>query len=208
MENGVRRVAGGAVAGPALARESFAAVFAVICLSCVVRLATGRRAGAGSPGRHEDLAQVVMGLGMIAMCLSWTGVGPRAVLLVVFGVEVVGFAGLLLGGNDHAAGRNTWECVHHLMASLAMVYMALALSGESVTGSMALAPLAGAFGMYFLLYTGWAAARMAAAPMRAASNGGAGGVAAIPVILRRPRVIEGCRALMGAGMAYLLLAGM
>jgi hypothetical protein len=176
----------------------------VICLSCAVRL-TAARADGVPPGRREDLAQVLMGLGMIVMLLSWTAALPRVALLVVFGVEAVGLAGLLLRGERHA-DRDTWECVHHFMASLGMVYMALALTGGTAAGSMPAAPLAAAFGTYFLAYAVWAGLRtLAGGRVLASSNAGGGRLA---VLLRRPRLVDGCRAAMGLGMSYLLLAAM
>jgi hypothetical protein len=224
-----------------------AAALVVVSASCVVRLATVRRLGP-VPAEHEDLAQVAMAIGMIVLFLPGPGgttdLVTRTVLLLVFGVEAVGWTGLLLRGT-RSGTRETWECVHHLMASLAMVYLALAVVGD--TGAMSapmsemapMAPLGTAFGMYFLLYAVWAGARMLR-PVPVVAGGGTHAVGAvgvgravvafvaglggggrhrsqvapnnrlaeIPVLLRRPRVVEGCRAIMGAGMACMLLAGM
>jgi hypothetical protein len=180
--------------GPVWARWCFAALLAVICVSCVVRL-TAARAHRPSPA-SDDLGQALMGLGMIAMFASVSGALPKTVLVVVFGASAAGFAGLLARGVP-CGERETWECVHHVVASVAMVYMALAATGPR----MAVPSLAGAFGVYFLAYAGWAGLRMAGAPQMAVGTGVAG-------VLRRPRVVEACRAGMGLSMAYLLLGAM
>lgn len=186
--------------GPDWLRWTVALLLGVICVSCLARLATARHHPTVAPRPHEDLAQVLMGVGMIAMLVSWLGTGPRAALLLVFAVTAAGFTGLLVRGrpgDTGTAGRDTWESVHHLVASLAMVYMAVAMPGRA--GDLpAVRPLAAAFGMYFLLYAGWAGLRMVAAST-VSMGGGVG------ALLRRPRIVDGCRAAMGLGMAYALL---
>jgi len=179
------------MAGPAWLRWCFAGLVAAICVSCVIRVAaTGR---GGSPARREEFAQVVMGLGMIAMFLSWSGIAPRTGYVLVFGGSAAGYAALLFR-DVVCAPREAWECVHHLMASLAMVYM--------VVGLTALPSLAATFAVYFLGYAGWGVARViGGSPVTVT---GSGAVA----VLRQPRVIEACRAAMGLSMAYLLFSAM
>ena len=178
------------MAGAAWLRWGFAGLLAVICLSCVIRVAAARRDE--TPGRREEFAQVVMGLGMIAMFLSWTGLAPRVVYLLVFGVSAAGYAALLLR-DSVCAPREAWECTHHVMASVAMIYMAV--------GTAAVPALAGAFGVYFLGYAGWGVLRVAGGGAVVTGSG-------VVALLRRPRVIEACRATMGLSMAYLLLSAM
>jgi len=60
-----------------------------------------------------------------------------------------------------------------------------------------MSPLAVSFGLYFLVYGVWSGIR-ALQPV-AVSAGSVG-------VLGRPLLVHGCRALMGGGMAYLLLA--
>lgn len=186
--------------GPDWLRVTFALLLGVICVSCLARLATAGRHRAVAPHPHEDLAQVLMGVGMIVMLVSWLGTAPRAALLLVFAVTAAGFVGLLVRGrhgDTGLAGRDTWECVHHLVASLAMVYLAMAMPGRP--GELpAVHPLAAAFGMYFLLYAGWAGLRVVAGSTVPIGGG-------VGALLRRPRIVDGCRATMGLGMAYALL---
>lgn len=194
-----------------LARWLCTALFAGIGGVCALRLVTSARsagprcadradAAGRPPAPHEDVAQVVMGLGMIAMVLSWVRLLPDPVWLAVFGVQAAAFATLLLR-TPPAPDRDSWQCVHHLVASVAMGYMVVGMTHRAAGGQPhAMAPLAGSFGMYFLGYAAWSAARA----VRAAARGGA--ARSRPVLLR-PRLVEGGRALMGGGMAYVLLAG-
>lgn len=191
------------MAVPEWARWVLTATLAGVTVTCLLRLISshGRRP-AGVPGRHEDVGQVVMGVSMIAMVLSWTDVLPTPLWVLLFGAQAIGFGALLLRGSPAAAGHENWNYTHHVMASAAMVYMVVAMTGPTMTG-MATAPLAAAFGMYFLIHAGWSLIRAARVV------GGVtvvAGEARLPAVLRQPMLIEGCRALMGGGMAFLLLA--
>jgi len=61
---------------------------------------------------------------------------------------------------------------------------------------VSMSPLAVSFGLYFLVYGVWSGIR-ALQPVPVAAGAG---------LLGRPLLVHGCRALMGGGMAYLLLA--
>jgi hypothetical protein len=208
------------VVEPAWVRWVFTTVLAGVTVTCLIRLVVAHRpvrSPGGVPERHDDLAQAVMGVSMIAMVLSWTSVLPTSLWVAIFGVQTVAFGALLLRGSaeTRVGGRRNWDYTHHVVASVAMVYMIVALTGPagptapgmsmagmampgmSMSGT-GLSPLAGAFGMYFLIYAGWSVLRA----------GGRGAVIAdgLPAVLTRPVVVEGCRALMGGSMAYLLLA--
>jgi hypothetical protein len=213
------------VAIPAWIRWLFAASLAVVCAFCLVRLAVLRRPKrvAGLPHWHEDLTQILMGLGMIAMFLSFAGLVPKPVWLVLFGGMAVAFAAPMLlrsagraqrdaqGGIVHRGPTDDhWPTVHHVMAGLAMVYMLIELGPVMDTttalGDMPMAtlpPLAAAFGIYFLGYTVWSGARLVTGRLAVA-----GGPELGPRLLRQPRLVEGCRTVMGLGMAYMLLAAM
>lgn len=192
---------------PEWARWALTAILAGITVTCLLRLvSTGRgQRPAGVPRRHEDIGQVVMGVSMIVMVLSWTDVVPKPLWILLFGAQAIGFGALLLRGNSGAEGHENWDYTHHVMGSAAMVYMVVGMTGHAgAMPGMAMSPLAGAFGFYFLAYAGWSAVR--ATRVVGAVTVGAG-EARLPAVLRQPMLIEGCRALMGGGMAFLLLAG-
>lgn len=185
------------------------AMFAVVTMTCLLRIATtaGRaERPAGFPHRHDDLGHIVMAVSMIAMVLSWTRVLPTAVWVVLFGAQVVFSASVLLRGRTAGTNptrRENWDHTHHLVAAAGMVYMVVAMSGPmtGMTGApvMTTSPLAGAFGLYLLGYAAWSglrATRLGVAPA---------GWSGLPSVLGRPLLVDGCRAMMGAGMAYVLL---
>lgn len=200
---------------PTSVRWVITVVFAAVVVTSSLRLVSLGRCHrtAGLPRRHEDFGHVVMAVGMIAMVLSWTHFLPTAVWVTVFAVQAVFFGVLLLRGGG-AAG-DSWDETHHMVASLGMIYMVVAVSGASgamanmpgmadMPGmTMSLAPLAAAFGVYFLIYAVWSGLR--ATRLMPAAVGVA--PAGLPSVLTRPLLVHGCRALMGGGMAYLLLTG-
>jgi uncharacterized protein DUF5134 len=181
------------------------AMFAAVTVTCLLRLATtaGRAdRPAGFPRRHEDLGHILMAVSMIAMVLSWTWVLPTVVWVGLFGGQAVFFAAVLLrrGPAGGPTPQDNWDHAHHMVAGVGMVYMILALTGPmgAMTG-MTTSPLAGAFGVYLLGYAVWSglrATRLGVAPA---------GWSGLPSVLARPLLVNGCRAVMGAGMAYLLL---
>ncbi|HEX5404296.1 MAG TPA: DUF5134 domain-containing protein [Pseudonocardiaceae bacterium] len=197
------------MAEPAVVRWVITAVFLCVTVTCLLRLAsTARRENkpAGLPRRHEDLGHVVMAVGMIAMVLSWTRLLPTPVWVVLFGGQAVFFAAVLLRRPAGWAEQDNWDHTQHMMASIGMVYMVLALGDTaSMAGmsGMSASPLAGAFGVYFLIYAVWSVLR--ATRIAPAGLGASVGWSGLPLVLSRPLAVHGCRALMGGGMAYLLL---
>lgn len=190
---------------PGWARWVLTAILAGITVTCLLRLVSaGRERPSGMPRWHEDVGQVLMGVSMIAMVLSWTDALPKPLWVLLFGAQAVGFGGLLLRGHG-GSGNENWDYTHHVMSSVAMVYMVVAMTGpaEMSMPGMAISPLAGAFGCYFLIYAGWSVIR---ATRVVSGVTVAAGEARLPAVLRQPMLIEGCRALMGGGMAFLLLA--
>jgi hypothetical protein len=184
------------------------AVFAAVTVTCLLRLAaTARRENkpAGLPRRHEDFGHVVMAVGMIAMVLSWTRLLPTPVWVVLFGGQAVFFAAVLLRRPAGWSDQDNWDHTQHMMASFGMVYMVLAIGGSSEVAGMAMgsSPLAGAFGVYFLIYAVWSVLR--ATRLAPAGVGVSAGWSGLPLVLSRPLAVHGFRALMGGGMAYLLL---
>jgi hypothetical protein len=176
---------------PESVRLVFTVLFAGVTLTCVVRLLSTR---AGLPARHDDVSHAIMAAGMIVMVLSWTSLLPASVWVLLFGGQAAFFAAILLrqrAGESVHGGAQNWEHTHHFVGSLGMLYMVVAL-GDAAMVSMP--PLAVSFGLYFLVYGVWSGVR-ALQPVPV-GNG----------VLGRPLLVHGCRALMGGGMAYLLLA--
>jgi hypothetical protein len=172
---------------PESVRLVFTVLFAGVTLTCVVRLLSTR---GGLPARHDDVSHAIMAAGMIVMVLSWTTLLPKSVWVLLFGGQAAFFVAILLRQRAGASAQN-WEHTHHFVGSIGMLYMIVAL-GDAAMVSMS--PLAVSFGIYFLVYGVWSGVR-ALQPV-AVSVG----------VLGRPLLVHGCRALMGVGMAYLLLA--
>jgi hypothetical protein len=174
---------------PDSVRLVFTVLFAGVTLTCVIRLLSTR---GGLPARHDDVSHAIMAAGMIIMVLSWTSLLPTSVWVLLFGGQAAFFAAVLLRQGTGESAQN-WEHTHHFVGSLGMLYMVVAL-GDMAMASMS--PLAVSFGLYFLVYGVWSGIR---ALQPVAVSAGAG-------VLGRPLLVHGCRALMGGGMAYLLLA--
>jgi hypothetical protein len=226
------------VVEPEWARWTFTAALVGVTATCLIRLVSigGGSRPPGSPRRHEDISQLIMGVAMIAMVLSWTAVLPTSLWVILFGAQAVGFGVLLLRrpAGRTEPGHQNWDYTHHVMGSVAMIYMIVALTGTaaravvmpampgmtsmagmSMPGMVAttISPLATAFGIYFLFYAGWSVVRAVrvngGVPVTVGAGSGAGtgaGPGGLPAVLARPVLVEGCRALMGVTMAYLLLA--
>lgn len=191
------------------ARWVIAALFAAVTLTCLLRLvSTTRRAGraAGLPCRHEDVAHIVKSVSMIAMVLSWTRLLPTVVWAAGFAGQALFFGVLLLRGRRVV--QDGWDSTYHVLASIGMVYMVLAMGGSAGTAGMAgmsgmaWSPLAGAFGVYFLGYAVWSLLR---GTWLAPAAAGVPGWSGLPSVLTRPLAVHGCRAVLGAGMAFMLL---
>jgi len=172
---------------PESVRLVFTVLFAGVTLTYVIRLLSTR---GGLPARHDDVSHAIMAAGMIIMVLSWTTLLPISVWVLLFGGQAAYFAAILLRQRAGESVQN-WEHTHHFVGSLGMLYMVVVL-GDAAMVSMS--PLAVSFGLYFLVYGVWSGVR-ALQPVPVANG-----------VLGRPLLVHGCRALMGGGMAYLLLA--
>lgn len=182
---------------PELVRVVFTVLFAGITLTCVARLLTRPRAGL--PARHDDLAHIVKGVGMIAMLLSWTRLVPTQFWVLAFAGVTVFFGALLLRS---AGGAENWDHVEHVVGGVGMIYMLVAMGGatDGMAGmaGASVSPLAMSFGLCFVAFALWSGVR-ALRPVGAGPSVGS-------VALGRPLLVHGCRALAAGGMAYLLLA--
>ncbi|WP_405982052.1 DUF5134 domain-containing protein [Streptomyces sp. NBC_00158] len=156
---------------------------------CLLR---ARRADRSTRGAAAG--EAVMGFGMAAMALP-AGTGPWGpqVLLAVFCGAALHALWLLRGGVHHA---------HHLVGSLAMAYMALAMTAGHGHGRAGLPAVTGALLLYYAGYVLLGGARLVTAggasqtlpAVRGGAPGGAGDLT------------RACRLAMGTGMLAMLLA--
>lgn len=161
-------------------------VCALAALVCLARARSGPR-----PLRRMAAAESVMAFGMAAMALPAQPVPPLG-YVALFTATAAGSAVLLCRGAPHQA--------HHLVESLTMVYMGLAMTGPATGPHTAhqeaggVPAVTGVLLLYFGLYALRAGLRLlpAAEPLRPGPLGGTElGVA--------------CRLSLAIGMAAMLL---
>jgi hypothetical protein len=211
-----------AVAGAVWVSWVFAAVFAGMALFFAVRLL----ASSTDPS-SADASHGVMSLGMAAMFWPWGNPVqgnpvPALYWQVLFGMAAAWFAVRLLRRGARSAtipqsGSERGD-LHHVLGSLAMVYMLAAvpavhgvahgmhMPGMSVPG-IALPALAWALVGYFLVSAVWLSARLVEPVSTvAASRAGAvlldGGPRGV---ITSPHLVGSCRVVMGIGMSYMLV---
>ncbi|MFD3755556.1 DUF5134 domain-containing protein [Streptomyces sp. NPDC058622] len=175
---------------------------------CLVR--AGR---AARPARGAAAGEAVMGLGMALMAVPvGTGAWGPPLLLAVFCAAAAHALWLLRGGAHHA---------HHLVGSLAMAYMALAMTaGDPGPGhggghgdGTGLPLVTGALLLYFAGYVLLGGARLVTGGNGAGGDGGGAGGAgrggaarAAPAPPRSAELVRACRLAMGIGMLAMLLS--
>ncbi|OAR27097.1 DUF5134 domain-containing protein [Streptomyces sp. ERV7] len=185
--------------GTALSGWLLVAVCAATGAYCVLRLrSTCPRARSSAGG------EAVMGFGMAAMAVPAAFATPPSWISAAY-AGVFGAAALRAGWL--ARGNGGGHHLHHAIGSLAMVYMALAMSGVGGhaahgghTGPAGGIPLVtGALLVYYVGYVLTTGARLlpTAGP---AGDGGAPGWGA------RPELTLACRLSMGIAMLAMLLA--
>lgn len=175
------------------------------------------RARTGTPQeRRTARSEAFMGLGMAAMAVPAAALPPPdwawAAYAALFGAAALRALRPALRGGHH---------LHHLVGSLAMVYMAVAMApgaagsggsqhtGHGAAGAGGIPLLTGALLVYYVFYVLGSAGRLlpGAAPVPAGGagpgghgagdlGGGAGG---------RPEMATACRLTMGIGMFAMLL---
>ncbi|MCY0949353.1 DUF5134 domain-containing protein [Streptomyces sp. H27-S2] len=175
---------------------------------CLVR--AGR---AARPARGAAAGEAVMGLGMALMAVPvGTGAWGPPLLLAVFCAAAAHALWLLRGGAHHA---------HHLVGSLAMAYMALAMTaggpgpghGGGHGDGTGLPLVTGALLLYFAGYVLLGGARLVAGGDGAGGDGGVAGGAgrggaawAATAPPRSAELVRACRLAMGIGMLAMLLS--
>jgi Domain of unknown function (DUF5134) len=201
----------------------FAAVFAGVVLFFAARLFASRSDAPGHGGsadRETDTSHGVMSLGMAAMFWPWGNSLPARYWQLLFGIVAAWFAVRLLRQGLRRAtipqsdpGRGA--DLHHVLGSLAMVYMLAAFpTGHQVSHGMdlsgqgiALPALAWAFVGYFLVFVVWLGARL----VQPASTGSTTSASAVVLggglrgVLTSPHLLGSCRIFMGIGMSCMLV---
>jgi hypothetical protein len=169
------------------------AVFAALALPCVLRLVRLDYATLGAAVRQGDLAELLLVLAMVAMLSPVGGPIPAAGWQAVLALTAAWFAAAWVRGRT--------DCAHHALASAAMLYMVTAMPHPSTHGPwltmstmdarLALPLVAVTAAGYFVLDAAWSG-RLVLRGTATANPGQAS------------RAL--CRAAMGAGMGYVLLA--
>ncbi|HWD04943.1 MAG TPA: DUF5134 domain-containing protein [Amycolatopsis sp.] len=173
------------------------AVFALLALPCVLRLVRLDYLRLGAGLRHADLAELLLVVAMVAMISPVGGPIPAAGWQAVFSLTAAWFGFAWWRGRGHTA-----SCGHHALSAAAMLYMITAMPHDGMAHGpwltmsamdtrLALPVLAVAGAGYFLVDAAWSG--VVAVRTRAV---------AVPGLTSRTV----CRAVMGAGMGYLLLA--
>ncbi|WP_093803752.1 DUF5134 domain-containing protein [Streptomyces sp. Wb2n-11] len=202
--------------GPAMSGWLLVALCAATGAYCLLRLRSG-----GGEHREEAGGDALMGFGMAAMAVPAAVLAPPAWGWMLY-------AGVFGG----AALRALWQTrgsahhVHHLVGSLAMVYMALAMApgsgGPAHTGHPSgyaaggVPLLTGALLLYYAAYVLRSGVKLMPGATAAGgtvagtgANGGAGGGSgggggAVPWGAR-PELVLACRVSMGIGMIAMLV---
>ncbi|WP_406055883.1 DUF5134 domain-containing protein [Streptomyces sp. NBC_01077] len=194
--------------GPALSGWLMVVLCAVTGVYCLLRM----RACAGEERRAAG-GEAVMGFGMASMAL------PAAVLTPPewsWAVYAAVFGGATLHGL--AAVRRGGHHLHHLVGSLAMVYMAVSMAAPATgahTGHTAgtaggIPVLTGGLLLYYMVYVLHAGARLVPVAIPAASipaGGTASGAGRVPgpAWATRPELALACRLSMALAMLAMLV---
>lgn len=170
---------------PVVAGWTLVGVFALLAVPSVYRLV--RAEGfVWDDAREIDVTELLMVLAMVAMVSPLGGPIPAAGWMAVL---------VLLAGHFLVAAIRGRRCcaIHHTIAAVAMLYMIVAMPGHGMASNLAVPALgvvaAGYFSYDALLVGGRAIRNARVAGVRDAT-------------FARPI----CRAVMGAGMAYLFVA--
>ncbi|MGW2816661.1 DUF5134 domain-containing protein [Streptomyces sp. NPDC001415] len=182
--------------GPVLPGWLLVALCAVTGSYCLLRMRSG-----SAPARKAAGGEAVMGFGMAAMAVPAAFLTPPPWMLtgyaMIFGGAALRALWLARGGAHH---------LHHAVGSLAMVYMALAMTpgaggghaGHEGHAAGGVPPLTGALLLYFAGYVLSTGVRLLP------TAGGGGSVAAVPWGAR-PELALACRLSMGIAMFAMLV---
>ncbi|GAA3818497.1 DUF5134 domain-containing protein [Amycolatopsis tucumanensis] len=180
---------------PVLVAWSLTVAFALLAVPSVVRLVRLDALTTTPDTRQQDVAELMMVLAMLAMVSPLGGpipaAGWQAILVLTAGWFLV------------AALRGRRCCaVHHLVSAAAMLYMITAMPGHGDGPWMAMTPGQLAWPVLALAAIGYFA-------VDSVRSGILGARWARTESLRDHRAVrQVCRALMGVGMAYMLVSGL
>ncbi|MET8976685.1 DUF5134 domain-containing protein [Streptomyces sp. NPDC004539] len=189
--------------GPASLGWLLVALCAATGAYCLLRMRS-----ADEEQRRAAGGEAVMGFGMAAMAVPAGVFTPPGwawpVYLTVFGAAA---AHSLWTMRSLSTARAGGHHLHHLVGTLAMVYMAAvtALSPSHVHahGSSGVPLLTGALLVYFAVYVLTSGARLV--PVGVDSGAGGGGSASGAGWGDRPELARACRLSMGIGMLAMLI---
>lgn len=200
--------------GPALSGWLLMVLCAATGAYCLLRA----RAGSGEERRAAH-AEALMGFGMAAMAVPAALLTPPgwawAAYTVLFGAAALRSAWAARRGGHH---------LHHLVGSLAMVYMAVTMGPSMASGAgggphaghagagagtgAGLPLLTGALLVYYALYVLGAAGRLIPVAAGSGADAGAGAGAGTAVVAgswrARPELALACRVTMGLAMLAML----
>ncbi|MDF6022649.1 DUF5134 domain-containing protein [Streptomyces sp. JH34] len=191
--------------GPALSGWLLMVLCGATGAYCLLRTRDGTPRERGSAR-----AEALMGFGMAAMAV------PPALFTLpewMWVVYAVLFGAAALHAVVHAGGGGH---LHHVVGSLAMVYMAVVMApgashvapgghlGHGAEAAGGVPALTGALLVYYALYVLRSAGRLIPAPAPAGVPAGAGGVPG-PSWDARPELALACRLAMGTAMFAMLL---
>ncbi|MEU4348923.1 DUF5134 domain-containing protein [Streptomyces sp. NPDC023838] len=187
--------------GTALSGWLLVAVCAATGAYCVLRLRSDCARARSSAG-----GEAVMGFGMAAMAVPAAFATPPPWIFAVY-AGVFGAAALRAGWLARTRANGGAHHLHHVIGSLAMVYMALAMSapgGHAAHGGHAgpaggIPLVTGALLVYYVGYVLTTGVRLLPAAGPAPDGGPAGWGA-------RPELTLACRLSMGIAMLAMLLA--
>ncbi|MFI6643985.1 DUF5134 domain-containing protein [Streptomyces sp. NPDC050504] len=193
--------------GPAMSGWLLVALCAATGAYCLLRM----RSGSGADERGSARGEAVMGFGMAAMAVPAAVVAPPEWSWLVY-AAVFGAAAL----RALWLARRDAHHLHHLVGSLAMVYMAVAMApgagggggahaghgggggtGAGAAGAGGIPLLTGVLVLYFAGYVLLAGARLVPVASTAGGSGVAWGA--------RPELALACRLSMGLAMLTMLL---
>ncbi|SEF34513.1 protein of unknown function [Amycolatopsis pretoriensis] len=185
------------------------AAFAALALPCVLRLVRLDYVRLGAAVRHGDLAELLLVVAMVAMLSPVGGPIPAAGWQAVLALTAAWFAAAWWRGRRSG-------CAHHALSAAAMFYMVTAmphggmdhgpwLTMSTMDERLALPVVAVVAAGYFVADAAWAGVRaVRGAP--GAVVGGEAGMAGVTRVRAGQASRAMCRAAMGAGMGYMLLA--
>ncbi|KDN20028.1 DUF5134 domain-containing protein [Amycolatopsis rifamycinica] len=183
------------------------AVFAALVLPCVLRLVRLDYARLGHGVRHGDLAELLLVLAMVAMSSPVGGPIPAAGWQAVLALTTGWFA---------VSWWRNRTCAHHALSAAAMLYMVTAmphggaghgpwLTMSAMDARLALPLIAVVAAGYFVADAAWSGVlALRGSTVSTVSTADPGQEPAPAASGHASRAV--CRAAMGAGMGYMLLA--